>query len=383
MMKQTKKYSRIVWLDLARAIAILCVVLCHCTENVYSMNIQGMTDTGFSKFFAFLMFSTGRLGVPVFLFLTGYLLLGRTYQNTEDVIHFWKRKLLPLIVTFECWTILNELFFVFIQKNPFYPGDLLKNMLLLDNINFSHMWYMPMIIGMYLLLPFVGMIMQHFPVKILLLPMAACFFYYFLVPTANPTLQVIHFDQIFNKCGLEFTGGCYGLYIIIGYITRRIKEHFSSVSAHSRTGHLLTISKILSLPACVIFLLTTAFYQIWCYSNGVQYNVWYNCAFLFLSSVFLFCAIGYLDNHRIIFPKIWTHISEASLGIFFSHKLVLIILKENIVFSPNKMLHTMELYILCFFISYVLAEIGGHIPVVSRVLFLRKTPAYFKSNFHF
>jgi len=74
--------KRIKWIDLVRAIAILLVILCHTTENIYEMKLESMTSLSLqSRIFCFASFTAGRLGVPLFLMITGSLLLPREYDN--------------------------------------------------------------------------------------------------------------------------------------------------------------------------------------------------------------------------------------------------------------------------------------------------------------
>ena len=37
-----KKVNRVIWLDFARAFAIICVIITHVTERVYTMNADWM-----------------------------------------------------------------------------------------------------------------------------------------------------------------------------------------------------------------------------------------------------------------------------------------------------------------------------------------------------
>ena len=60
-------HLRIKWLDAARTCAILLVLLCHVTSDIYSIfgnTILNRSVT--SQFFAFFSFTLGRLGVPIF-----------------------------------------------------------------------------------------------------------------------------------------------------------------------------------------------------------------------------------------------------------------------------------------------------------------------------
>lgn len=371
-MQKKRKHNRIAWLDMVRSLAILCVIMCHCVERTYSMNLEGMADvTGSARSFAFLAFTVGRLGVPLFLFLSGYLLLGRPYNSGRDVLNFWKRKLLPLVITFECWTILNEVFAVFVEKMQFDWHRLVRNMLCLDTQHASHMWYMPMIIGMYLTIPFLGMVVQRFSVKLLMVPFIAGVLYYFVVPTVNPFLEVLEIEPWSNKLGLDFTGGCYGIYLVLGYVMRKQMNWLRGRLRLYKVRILGVCSALAGGAAVVLLIAATASYQSWCYAHGVRYNVWYNCIPLFFSAVILFWSAGFLGNCHIPFSGFWNCLSEASMGIFFIHKPMIIVLEKELRFSGEKISDVMGLFLVCFLVSFLLAVIGGYIPGISRILFLK------------
>ena len=78
--EETKRhYSNI---DLARSIAILAVVLCHASTEVYkygyeAMNVLPKIDQNAATLFL----TFGRMGVPLFLYISGFLLLQKEYTN--------------------------------------------------------------------------------------------------------------------------------------------------------------------------------------------------------------------------------------------------------------------------------------------------------------
>lgn len=83
--------NRIIYLDIARTFAIIFVVLCHSVELIYKMNLQGWISISLNaRIFKTIVFTLGRIGVPLFLFLTGYLLLNRKYDNDADIKNFIK-----------------------------------------------------------------------------------------------------------------------------------------------------------------------------------------------------------------------------------------------------------------------------------------------------
>lgn len=86
------KKNRIIYLDIARTFAIILVVLCHSVTLIYKMNLQEWNLISLNaKIFKTIIFTLGRMGVPLFLFLTGYLLLNRKYDNDADIKNFIKK----------------------------------------------------------------------------------------------------------------------------------------------------------------------------------------------------------------------------------------------------------------------------------------------------
>ena len=123
--------ARIVWLDYARMIAIVCVVITHVTETVYQMNVENLMQYSFhQRIFAISMFTIGRLGVPIFFFLTGYLLLDCKYSS-ERYKSFLKKNFCGLLLTTMIWIIIYNIFNALFWGVPFDVGKCLKNLFFL------------------------------------------------------------------------------------------------------------------------------------------------------------------------------------------------------------------------------------------------------------
>lgn len=153
-----KKNIRQEWLDAARTLGIALVVFCHSVETYYRPVLLGQKQVDILPWLAEnFMFFVGRMGVPLFLCISGVLLLGREYQ----VKQFYKRSLLPLVITTELWIIINYLFVCSpVQNHSFRIDELLREMLFLKDPSLSHMWYMPMIIGIYVAVPFLAKLLH-------------------------------------------------------------------------------------------------------------------------------------------------------------------------------------------------------------------------------
>ena len=199
--------GRIVWLDYARMFAIICVVITHTTERVYEMNAEILAQSpAHSRLFALSMFTIGRLGVPIFFFLTGYLLLDRDYPR-EKYITFLKRNFCGLLLTTAIWIIIYNLFNAWFYNTPFSIKECLMNLLFVRSTRMTHMWYMPVIIGMYLFIPLVANAFKHTDLNVLYIPLEVVFAYYFVIPAINVILRATGIGYLDSLPDFSFCGG--------------------------------------------------------------------------------------------------------------------------------------------------------------------------------
>lgn len=205
--------KRIQSFDIARTFAILCVVLCHSVEYAYK-DVNYMSLTPIYQIFRIIFFSIGRLGVPIFLFLTGALTLKKQIENDEDVLKFYKSSLLPLFITIEIWNILYNIFnYLITRKFDFIV--LLQNLLFLKQVDMTSMWYMPMILGVYLAIPFICRIVKTFTIETIKFPMIIVFITNILLPSVNVVLYILKLQQSNIILNLSFMGRIIWIIFII------------------------------------------------------------------------------------------------------------------------------------------------------------------------
>ena len=138
-MSNTKTRKRIIYLDYLRVLAIFGVLLNH-----ISTFCNG--GTAFNSSIAMFYNSLGRIGVPVFLMLTGILLL----NNKLPIKDFIKRRYPRVIIPFLFWIGLFILFNLFVL-NPSFVGQKAINSAV--NSFFCDRWYVWLILGVYLVIP--------------------------------------------------------------------------------------------------------------------------------------------------------------------------------------------------------------------------------------
>jgi surface polysaccharide O-acyltransferase-like enzyme len=150
-MNLNNNYNNIVWIDNLRVLATISVVFLHVSCPLL-YKFESNPDWWCGNIYD----STVRFCVPIFVMITGALLLPKQY----DLTHFLKSKVIRILFPFLFWSFVYLLFNLFVKKTR---GE---NLTLIDTINYViisikkgtsyHLWYVYMIIGVYLFIPIIS-----------------------------------------------------------------------------------------------------------------------------------------------------------------------------------------------------------------------------------
>lgn len=165
----TEKTTRIAWADLLRLIAIFMVISIHCADP-FNVSPEARSNPEYnlwgSIYGAFL-----RPCVPLFVMLTGMLLL----PIKQGIGQFYHKRLLRVAIPFAIWSLLYNIFpwitgilgldnsvlsvmFPYAGENPSQTIESCLHNILMIPFNFNTytvpMWYIYMLIGLYLYMPF-------------------------------------------------------------------------------------------------------------------------------------------------------------------------------------------------------------------------------------
>ncbi len=350
--------NRISWIDLSRMVAIFCVVLCHATESIYSFNEKYISAISmFSKVFMFCCFTLGRIGVPLFLLISGYLLLDRKYDS-ERTKSFWMNNWLHLLICTWIWFAVYDFYLHFYAKQSIGFLQFLEDMLFIHKVNMGHVWYMPMILGIYILIPFVANVLKSVETSQLIFPVVIFGFFSFVVPSLQVINTVVKPDMpLANQFSLGFSGGTYGLYLIFGFLIK--KKCLKKI----RLEILVTLG-IVSFFAGVAF-------QIFAYAKGVRYNIWYDSPFILVTSVCLFECLSRI--RRIYGYSIVRWISYYSFPVYLIHYMICYSFADRIkalpVMQPVKIL---IIWLLCFWGALICSWAINKIPKVGKYILYTK-----------
>ncbi|WP_293884862.1 MULTISPECIES: acyltransferase [unclassified Sphingobacterium] len=161
--------QRIVWVDLLRFIAIIMVIAIHCSDP-FNVSPEARSNPDFNYWGA-IYGSLLRACVPIFVMITGLLLL----PVKMNIGEFYRKRLLRIAVPFLLWSVLYNLFpwitgvlglpstiisevFAYAPKDAAQTFKSALVQISLIPIKFNvytvPMWYIYMLIGLYLYMPF-------------------------------------------------------------------------------------------------------------------------------------------------------------------------------------------------------------------------------------
>lgn len=350
--------KRIQWLDTARVIAIISVVLCHSVESVFVYSNVKILDFSFLvQSIVFSAFTFGRLGVPIFLFISGWLLLSKQYDNNR-CIHFWKSNWVQLLCVTEVWIVIYYIFTILMKKTPFSISELFEQMLFLKQSSMSHMWYMPMILGIYIFLPFVANVLNTIDKQILYFPMLVMIFYSFVIPSFNVWWGSQQKEMLYSQLSIEFGGGKYGIYIILGSLFCR--------GMYPRVKKFFLWLGFLSMFFC------TVLFQIFLLRRGYEYYVWYDFIILFIAAICLFLILkgSNLCKEKTVLYGLIEDLAKDSFGIYLIHRPILdILLKYLQLYTIHPLYKMMLFWGITLIMSWGIVECFSRISQIEKNIF--------------
>ncbi len=364
--------NRKIYLDAARVFAIISISLNHAVNRAYD-NYEDQ----YSEFWSFSRMSSmikaivsvfSRIGVPLFLMITGVLILNKTFENSKDVKRFYKNNLLRLFITAEIWFFLMYWVSVFcnpevtmIQEYGFFSAvrRMIRTMFFFDQITMGSMWYIPMILSLYLILPFCAFLIKRFDKELLAIPLVMIFFYEMVLKSING-FRLINGKEVWKVafCETELPY-MYLLYIIIGY--------WIGNGGLAKLKNWMLVAITVSTFACCCA------YQYYAYSKPENYLVSYFSPGILLITTMIFALIKRKEHCFVRFKSILGYLSRISFAIYFVHIVIMELIDWNINFEDLP--HSVTLLILevvSVLGSIIIISILSKIKVCKKYLFMIK-----------
>ena len=320
--------NRIAWIDVVRSIAIISITLNHAVNRSFAplsgqsqefLELPILVSIIEAAFCAF-----SRIGVPLFLMITGALLLNRSYEEKGRISHFLKHNWLNLFIITEIWLAIMFCYWqlgpnsvLFVQGVKACLARFVMTLLFINPITMASMWYMEMILCVYLMIPVLAIGLKKIDWRYFIIPMIIVAFSSLFIPDVNAVLKGLNLSYELNSA---LTAGnvfpWYVICIILGYllINNKIK-----IIANAKSS-IIILMAILSFVGYLLF-------QLWFLSLDYNYVVGYKSIFPSLTAFFVFEVIHRFKPGKII-QKLTEKLSKISLGIYFVH----ICIMEGLVF---------------------------------------------------
>lgn len=240
-------------------------------------------------------------------------------------------------------------------------ADSLWNMLFINQTTLGSMWYMPMILCLYLLIPLFAIVVKKVSLKSLRIPILAAIGCGMLIPNLNEYFAIIESDYRMNSAiSIGNLFSIYFIYVFIGYYVGN-NEIVSEIS----TGWLAFLTMLAFMFCCG--------YQYFAYRGPTNYLVSYDLVGILICATLLFEFIkrvaGYFTGmHRGI-----TYISKISFGIYFVHIIIMEILNWYVDFSGyHRCMKLLLLELISMVGSVIVISLLSKIPLFKKYLFMIK-----------
>lgn len=365
----TNPKTRIYYLDVARFIAIISISCNHAVNRGYATYVNQYIEFNslpiYSSLFETIIYIFSRMGVPLFLMISGALLLKKDINDQKGIVAFYKHNLLRLFLTSEIWIVIC-FWFLAIQRIIADPSVLLKtirdfllSMLFINQEVYPSFWYLPMILCLYILIPFLCILKNHISWKSIIIPFFIVIFIGFVVPSIN-SFNLYFFDG--NKWNLPdraFLLSYFLVYMVIGYFIS--KKKLKSIA-----------TKWIALLFIISFGVTCAF-QYYAFSQKPDCHLTYDFIGVLVASTFLFELIRRFADKVIVIRKPVEYIAKISFGIYFVHIFVMSILDHfGYLFSSffNKPMYVLFLEFASVGLSILIIFITSKISFVKKYLYM-------------
>lgn len=335
---------RIIYLDILRIIAILGVMMIHISGHQWSR--VGIDSPSWSVFNFY--DSISRWAVPVFVMISGALFLSRHHS----VRQIWSRKMPRLVTAFLFWSALYAAI-------GYDPERGAKGFLLDLIMGHYHMWFIYMIAGLYMVVPFLEKITRDRNLTTYFLVLGSVFT--FILPSVIQLISVFepgpadHLNTLLSQLGINLVIG-YSVYYVMGYRLSRMRTSSGLLIIAAAAGIIGSVSTIFLTS----WLSRRAGAPYGSFFEYLNFNVALESFCVFVLVKAFFTRFTPSDRAKYLI----TRLSDCCFGVFLVHPLILRILRKTfhlteLTFNPSVSVLLMLLItaVVSFAISAVLNKI--------------------------
>ncbi|MDR2417813.1 MAG: acyltransferase, partial [Treponema sp.] len=303
--------SNTTYLNVLRVFSCIAVIIYHVFGNL--ANSFEAFLTGFENYISIILVNIWLWHVPSFVMISGVIFLNKEKEITipKLLIKYVSRILLALFIFGIPFAFMEIFFDAHYQFNIAQIGLSILNVF--EGKSWSHMWYLYMIAGLYLLLPLFKLFVNYASRRTLEYVLVILFLFTSVIPTFQNMLPF--------KFGIYIPINIFVFYLLLGHYI-----HQYDICINNRTIFfmvLLYVLYVVLMPMNKDFITSTT-HIIGLYSNISPLVV-----------MITFCIFCYL-RQNINSNKLFDFISPHVFGMYLIHPFFLNIFFKFIKFTPDR-----------------------------------------------
>lgn len=298
------KNKRIIYYDLLRILACFLVIVNHTAKDVFYWYLPNA-----SEIISIFYFMFSKIAVPLFLMISGALLLKKNYDYKHIMVHKFGKTFLAIY-------LFSAYLFVFFEHRPLNPLGWLSS--IIQEPAFTAFWYLYALLGIYLVLPFLQLLAQSMNKKQFHIFFSIWFILYGLIPFFQDMGFFPPYTYLFKMPLITSEVG----YLFLGYYLTKDEYH----PVPYKNSHL-----ILTFLATLFF---ASLFTIWEFYHYGLFRLTLDRNFIFTSIIMgttVFLLMKNLDL-KLHFSeknlKIIHFFAESTYGIYLVHGIVMAYLAD-------------------------------------------------------
>lgn len=298
------KQKRLIYLDILRCIACLSVVMIHASAGFATSEVGTM-----NYYVGTCWDSLARIGVPLFVMVSGALFLDEDYDCTTEKI---EKHIKKMVLFFLFWSPVYAIAYNVVL--PWFIDEQINVVSVVSSIinGHVHLWFVPMIVGLYLIVPLLRLWVKRSNIEYVKYYLLLSFLFAFVIPQVTDIVSV--FDDrvkvitLFQGLNIQYVVSYVSYFILGWYLNNSDIKCNGTCYFLGIAGALTTVvgSSLLSLYKNEVILLL--------YDN-------FSCNVL-LYAIMVFCVVkSYFSNHVVQdnIYKFINYLGYHSLGIYAMH----------------------------------------------------------------
>lgn len=357
MSLQPQKSARVAYADLIRLIAILMVVLIHTASPLFNVLPTDSSDFAVSV----LLDSIAHAGVPLFVMVSGIFLLDekRPMSVHRAISHY----ALPLVGLYFFWSVLyaaaNKVAIPLLFENAAANGEMLKTFGVAVLEGAYHMWYLPMMAGLYLITPLLRTFVRQDSRHLVRWFLVLVFALRFVLPTGIRLVAEwtgLDFSVAYSSFEL-LTGWEYPAYYVAGWYITNIRPERATRRQVYAVG-------ILSLVAMFGLTRWLSAYR----GEPIKQLMEQKSLFCCVYAVALFALIAW-EGQSMKPSALLTRLSALSFGVYIIHVEVQQLYKQFIPYEDGSVLvYILTQWLIVTAVSFAAAWVLSKIPLLKRAI---------------